>query len=110
MGDELHGIRAALPAIPETELAALQATADESPQFAPGLFAFLSHACDWELGRRHGRAFLLNGPHAAIPPEEMGASFSTLAVLLASFGAGSSVGSLLGAVGDALDGDLPAVH
>ena len=110
MGDGLDGIRAALAAIHDALLVALQATADESPQLAPGLFAFLSHACDWELDRRRGRSYLLKGPHAAIPPEEMGASLATLAVLLATFGTESPVGNLLAATGDALDAESPAVH
>ena len=36
MRDGLDGIRAALATIPEGELTALQATADESPHLAPG--------------------------------------------------------------------------
>ena len=86
MGDDLDGIRAALAAIPDALLVALQATADESPHLAPGLLAFISHACGWELGRRRNQRFRLNGPHAAIPREEMGASFANLAVLFSALG------------------------
>ena len=110
MDDELEGIRAACAAIPDALLVGLQGAADESPHLAPGLLAFVSHACDWELDRRRGRAYSLNGPHAAIPPEEMGASFATLAVLLATFGTETPVGGLLAAVGEALDAEPPAVH
>ena len=46
----------------------------------------------WELDRRRGRMFLLNGPHAEIASEEMGVSFAVLAVLLATFGENSIVG------------------
>jgi len=110
MSDGLDHVRAALVAMPDAALAALQAEADESPQFfAPNLFAFLSHAVDWELGRRQGHAFLLNGPRAAIPPEELGASFATLAIMMVTFGE-STAGNLLGAVGEALKADPPALH
>ncbi len=110
MGDELDAIRAALAAIPEGELAALQAVAEDGPQFAPGLVAFLAHACDWELRRRHGHRFMLNAPNAAIPPEEMGQTFAAVAVLLTAFGDRPRVAALIEATSDALAADPPAVH
>jgi hypothetical protein len=110
IGDGLDDIRTALAAIPDAELAALQATAGDSPQFAPGLLAFLSHACELELGRRRGSHFDLNGPHAAIDPSKMGASFTALAVLLATFDGQSPVAELLRATGDALAAEPPAMH
>lgn len=110
MDDGLEGIRAALAAIPHALLVRLLGAADESPHLAPGLLAFISHACDWELGRRRNQRFRLNGPHAAIPPEEMSASFATLAVLMATFGEQSPIASLLAAIGDPLGADPPAVH
>ncbi len=90
MSDGLDAIRAALAAIPEGELAALRATADDGTQFAPGLLAFLAHA--------------------AVDPSEMGAIFGALAALLATFGAQSCVGGLLRATGETLAADPPPVH
>jgi hypothetical protein len=40
----------------------------------------------------------------------MGATYATLAMLLATFGEQSTVGNLLAATADALDADPPAVH
>ena len=108
--DGLDGILATLAAIPKAELAVLQATADNAPQFAPGLLAFISHGCEWELGRRRGFHFVLNGPLAAISPQEMVASFAALAVLTVTFGEHSPISRLLAAIGDALDSEPPAVH
>jgi hypothetical protein len=110
MLDPLEPIRAALAAFTDAEVAALQASVDEGPQTAPRLQAFLSHACDYEHDRRQGRHYPLNGPHAAVPPEEMGMSFVTLAALAAALADHPHIGALLDATGDALEADAPTVH
>ena len=108
--DSTH-IRAPLAAIPDAlNLAHYKRRQTDGPQFAPGLLAFISHACDWELSRRVWPRFSVERTTPAIPPEEMGASFAVLAVLLATFGENSTVGNLLAATGNALGTEPPAVH
>ena len=63
----------------------LRATIVVAPNVVPGLMAFLDHAVGWELDRRAGQAYALQGPMAAIPDEERAASLDTLAVLAIFF-------------------------
>ena len=46
---------------------------------------FPDHAAGWELDRRAGHSYALQGPMAAIPDEEVAASLATLAVLVVFF-------------------------
>ena len=64
----------------DEELAALHIAAEETPvtPASSGLFAVIAHCCDWELHRRRGIDFNLQGPHAAIGPEDMAESFRHL--------------------------------
>jgi hypothetical protein len=52
------------------KLDALIATADDCPQIAPGLLAWIDGACDWEVNWRRGFDYPLQAPEAAIPPED----------------------------------------
>ena len=111
MDDEFTKIRAALAAMTNGELGALQATAQNSPQMAPGLLAYLAHICDWELSRREGYEFALNGdPHAAIGREEFSVSFLTLTALSAGSVECARVGNLLGVIDDAIRAGPVTVH
>jgi hypothetical protein len=97
MDTALRPIAAELAELGDGDLHSLQAAADNGPQFAPDLLALIAHACDWETARRHGRAFMLSGPHAAIAPEELGESF-------AAFAERPHVAALFEAIGDTLTG------
>ena len=68
--DALRPVVAALAALDDGELRALIDAINGAPQLAPGLLAWIEHACDWELYRRGGFDFELRLPEAAIPPEE----------------------------------------
>ena len=52
-------------------------TTNNVPQTAPGLLAWIEHACDWEQHRRNDFDFPLQPPEAAIPPEEDAVSIGT---------------------------------
>jgi hypothetical protein len=74
-----------LAALGECDLHALHAAIDGSPNFAPGLLAWLEHAVGWEIDRRAGVVYPLLGPHAAIDDPEIDRSLVALAVLAACF-------------------------
>jgi len=78
---DLVDIPAALAAIPEQDLYTLRATLEAAPNAVPGLLAYLDHAVGWEIDRRAGQSYALQGPMAAIPDEEVAASLDALAVL-----------------------------
>jgi len=78
-------LTAALAAIPQAGLERLRAAVDGSTGFVPGLLAWLEHAVDWELGRRAGFAFGLQGPRAAIDDREISDSLIALSLLTAQF-------------------------
>ena len=103
-------IQTALTALTDPELRALQIAADGVPQITPGLCAFLSHACDWELARREGRNFAFNTPHAAISTEEIAVSLATIVALTESFDASPNVRAFLEAVGREIEQTPPALH
>ena len=54
----------------DVELRALIDATNGVPQTAPGLLAWIDHACDWALYRRRGFDSELRPPEAATPPEE----------------------------------------
>ena len=64
---------------------ALNAATDGVPQTAPGLLAWIEHACDWELNRRAGLDYPLQAPEAAIPPEEDEVSIEAAMAMRATF-------------------------
>ena len=71
--------------IPQQGLDSLRAAIDSSPAFAPGLLAWLSHAVEWEIDRRAGRSYRLQGPRAAIDDCEIDQSLVALAMLAGHF-------------------------
>lgn len=79
MTADLQPIAAALAALTDDELGALHNTIEHSPPMAPGLLAYLEHACDQEQWRREGCTLPLREPREAIPHEELGQSFATIA-------------------------------
>ncbi len=66
----MPAVVAALAAMTELDLRKLMASVNQVPQSAPGLFAWIEHAADWELRRRIGFNFPLQPPEAAIDPSE----------------------------------------
>ena len=74
MSPDLDLVVAAVGQLSDGELAALIDATNGVPQIAPGLLAWLEHACDWELNRRGALDFPRQPPDAAIPPEEDGVS------------------------------------
>ena len=77
----LRPIAVALAELPDVELKVLMATANGVPQVAPGFLAWLEHLTDWEVHRRTGKEFYLQGPGAAIDPSE-NAQSATVAMTL----------------------------
>lgn len=60
-----------LAAIDTRSLQAIIATIDELPDILPALQAWIDHAARWEYDRRNGFHYPLQGPMAAISPEEV---------------------------------------
>jgi len=83
--DALSDLTRTLAVIPREGLYGLRAAIDGSPHFAPGLLAWLEHAVDWEINRREGRSYRLQGPRAAIDDSEIEHSLITLAMLAGQF-------------------------
>jgi hypothetical protein len=81
----LPDLATALAVLGEPELLGLRSAIDGSPNFAPGLLAWLEHAVGWEIDRRKGVVYPLLGPHAAIDDSEIDGSLVALAVLSACF-------------------------
>ena len=109
MSTESPAITTALTALTETELLALQSAVEHSPPMAPGLLAYLEHACHTEQARRDGRAWPLREPREAIPHDELGVTFATIAALLMQFTTHPRVRALIEAVGDELAARPPEV-
>jgi hypothetical protein len=70
-------------------LCALIEATNDVPQIVPGLFAWIGHACDWELNRRACIDFPLQSPDVAIPPEEGSASIAAAMTLRTRFHQGA---------------------
>jgi len=83
--DPIHDLTVTLALIPERALDGLRAAIEGSPDFTPGLLAWLEHAVDWEINRRAGHSYRLQGPRAAIDDSEIGQSLVTLAMLTGVF-------------------------
>jgi hypothetical protein len=60
-----------LAAIDNPSLQAMIAAIDQLPGTLPSLQAWIDHAARWEHDRRGGHHYRLQGPMAAIPPEEL---------------------------------------
>ena len=85
MDTDLTAVKATLADISDTELAALIAATYGSPQTAPGLLAWIEHACDWEEHRRRDFDFTLQPPEAGIDPSEDEVSIAATMVLREQF-------------------------
>ena len=82
--DLLH-VTTALAELTDRELRTLIDATNGVPQTAPGLLAWIEHACDWELYRRQGFDSELRPPEAAIPPEEDAVSVAVAMAMRGSF-------------------------
>ena len=60
-----------LAAIDDRSLQAIIAAIDQLPGMLPALQAWIDHAARWEHDRRNGFEYPLQGPMAAISPEEL---------------------------------------
>jgi hypothetical protein len=62
---------ALLAAIDDRSLQAVIAAIDQLPGILPALQTWIDHAARWEYDRRNGLNYPLQGPMAAISPEEL---------------------------------------
>ena len=105
METDLAAITAALATMTDVELRALAGATYVVPQIAPGLWAWLEQACDWEGNRRAGYDYELQPPEAAIPPEEDAVSIDAAISMRTEFAKDSAaVRALFDALVDPLIG------
>jgi hypothetical protein len=83
--DYITDLAMALAVLGERDLHGLRAAIEGSPDFVPGLLAWLEHAVGWEINRRATLMYPLLDPHAAIDDPEIDQSLVALAVLAACF-------------------------
>jgi hypothetical protein len=83
--DYLTDLATALAVLGERELLGSRSAIDGSPNFAPGLLAWLEHGVGWEIDRRMGVGYQLLRPDAAIDDTDIDSSLIALAVLSACF-------------------------
>lgn len=74
-----------LAAMDTRALQAIIATIDQMPGIMPALQAWIDHAARWEYDRRNGLHYPLQGPMAAIPPEELPAALGASSMISACF-------------------------
>ena len=74
-----------LAAIDNRALEAIIATIDQLPGIVPALQAWIEHAARWEFDRRNGRNYPLQGPMAAISPEELPDALAASALIAECF-------------------------
>ena len=74
-----------LAAIDARSLDAIIATIDEMPNIMPALQAWIDHAARWEADRRKAFHYPLQGPMAAISPEELPAAIGATALICECF-------------------------
>ena len=74
-----------LAAIDDRSLQALMATIEQLPAVVPALQAWLDHAARWEYDRRKGMNYPLQGPMAAISPEELPEALAASALIAQCF-------------------------
>jgi hypothetical protein len=91
MNRDMPEVVAALCAMSDAELATLIESVNHVPQIAPGLFAWLEHAADWELRRRVNAEIPLQPPEAAIDPSEDEISIAAVLMLQTLFAANAPV-------------------
>ena len=72
---------ALLAAIDTYSLQAIIAAMGELPGIMPALQAWIDHAARWERDRRNGFHYPLQGPMAAISPEEVSAALGASAMI-----------------------------
>ena len=72
---------ALLAALDARSLQAIIATIDQMPGIVPALQAWIDHAARWEYDRRNGFHYPLQGPMAAIPPEELPAALGASSMI-----------------------------
>jgi hypothetical protein len=72
---------ALLAAMDTRSLQAIIATIDQMPGIVPALQAWIDHAARWEYDRRNGFNYPLQGPMAAIPPEELPAALGASSMI-----------------------------
>ena len=70
-----------LAAMDTRSLQAIIATINQLPNVVPALQAWVEHAARWECDRRNGFHYALQGPMAAIPPEELFASLGASSMI-----------------------------
>src|ERR1051326_2713839 len=76
----IHDLTAALAVISDRQLHGLQLATNHAPNVVSGLLAWLEHAVCWEIDRRIGRHYPLQGPSAAIDTPEVAGSLTALAL------------------------------
>jgi hypothetical protein len=72
---------ALLAAMDIRSLQAMIATISQLPNIVPALQAWIEHAARWEYDRRNGFHYPLQGPMAAIPPEELFAALGASSMI-----------------------------
>ena len=72
---------ALLAAMNTRALQAIIATVEQLPGVVPALQAWIDHAARWEYDRRKGFHYPLQGPMAAIPPEELFAALGASSMI-----------------------------
>ena len=75
-----------LAAIDEGSLRAIIAAMEQLPDMLPALQAWIEHAARWECDRRLGFCYSLQGPMAALSPDELPDAVAACALITASFG------------------------
>ena len=101
---DLHGVRAALATMTDSELHAVSEMTYEVPQVAPGLLAWIDSACVWQMRQRVGHNEELQPPEAAIPPEEDAIGIAAAIALRVRFADKPTVCVLFDALVDLLTG------
>jgi hypothetical protein len=74
-----------LAAIDDRALQAIIAAIDQLPGVLPALQAWIDHAARWEYDRRKGLNYPLQGPMAAISPEELPDALAASALIAECF-------------------------
>ena len=76
---------ALLKAIDNRSLHAMIAAIDQLPGILPALQAWIDHAARWERDRRNGLDYPLQGPMAAISPDELPDALAASALIAECF-------------------------
>lgn len=76
---------ALLAAIDTRSLEAILAAIDRLPDMLPALQAWIEHAARWEVDRRNGFHYPLQGPMAALSPDELTAAVGATTLICECF-------------------------